>query len=308
MTDGGARGAWIALAAICVIWGTTFLAIKIALETIPPFLMGGIRYVIGGGLLALGLVIKGQPLPPVREWGGLAWLGFLLFTLGNGGVVWSERYIASGLAAVVLATSPFWMVAIDAMLPNARPLSRRQVAGLVIFFLAVVALVFPELAWPDPTGVRATGGALIAGVLLLQVAAIGWAIASAYTRRHAPSRNLLGVAAVQMCFGGGFMLVLGTMTGEWDTLSFTPRTLVALAYLTVFGATIAFSAYSHALRHLPIATVSLYNYVNPIVAVGLGALVLGEPLRASMAVSAALIVLGVLVGRPARRLIRVWER
>lgn len=298
------RGAWMALLAICVIWGSTYLAIKIALETIPPFLMGGFRYVVGGALLVGIVRAAGIALPPVREWGALAGLGFLMIAVGNGGVVWGEQYLASGLTAVVVATSPFWMVAIDALLPNARSLTGRQMAGLVIFFLAIVALVFPELVWPDPTGVRATGRSLIEGVLALQVASVGWAIASAFTRRHPQTRDPLGVAAVQMVCGGVFLLLIGTLAGEWSALSWTPRTLWALAYLTLIGSTLAFAAYSYALRHLPIATVSLYNYVNPVVAVALGAVVLGEPLRASMAVSAVIIVLGVLVGRPARRLAR----
>jgi len=290
------RRAWIAWAAVCLIWGTTYLAIKIALETIPPFLMGGIRYLIGGTILAAWLMARREGLPPVREWGRLALLGFLMIALGNGGVVWAEQYLASGLTAVVIATSPFWMVAIDALFPGADRLGLRQWGGLFIGFCGIVLLMWPELSLGGATG-RATA----LGILAVQIACAGWAVASAYTRRHSLSRNVLGVAAVQMFFGGFFMTMAGTVTGEWAHLGFSPRTLWALIYLTLAGSVIAFAAYSYALRHLPIATVSLYTYVNPVIAVALGTLLLGEPFRATMLVAAAIIVVGMLVVRPASR-------
>lgn len=296
MTPAVRRNAWIAFAAVCLIWGTTYLAIKVALETIPPFLMGGIRYVIGGGVLVLWLLARRAALPPPAEWPRLAVLGFLMITLGNGGVVWGEQYLASGLTAVVIATSPFWMVAIDAMLPGADRLTLRPWGGLLIGFCGILLLV-----WPDLTLGGASGRAVVLGILALQVACIGWSIASAYTRRHAVSRNVLGVAAVQMVFGGLFLMLAGTAMGEWHDLTLSPRTAAALAYLTLAGSVVAFAAYSYALRYLPIATVSLYTYVNPVIAVALGTALLGEPFRASMLVAAAVIVIGMFVVRPTRR-------
>jgi drug/metabolite transporter (DMT)-like permease len=299
MTAAVRRNAWIAWAAVCLIWGTTYLAMKIALETIPPFLMGGIRYVIGGLILALWLTVRRQVLPPAGEWARLALLGFLMITLGNGGVVWAEQYLASGLTAVVIATSPFWMVAIDALLPGADRLGRRQWGGLFIGFCGILMLV-----WPDLSLGGVTGRAVIMGVLSVQVACIGWSVASAYTRRHAVSRNVLGVAAVQMFFGGCFLLLAGTMRGEWPDLAFSLRTTAALVYLTLAGSVVAFAAYSYALRHLPIASVSLYTYVNPIIAVALGTALLGEPFRLSMIASAIVIGVGMFVVRPMRRSVR----
>ena len=288
MTASVQRKAWFAWTAVCLIWGTTYLAIKIALETIPPFLMGGIRYLIGGAILALWLIARKEGLPPVREWGRLAYLGFLMIALGNGGVVWAEQYLASGLTAVVIATSPFWMVAIDAMFPGADRLGLRQWAGLFIGFGGIVLLMWPELSLGG-----ATGRATVLGILAVQIACAGWAVASAYTRRHALSRNVLGVAALQMFFGGLFMTIAGSVTGEWSHLGFSARTLASLVYLTLAGSVIAFAAYSYALRHLPIATVSLYTYVNPVIAVALGTLLLGEPFRPAMLVAAAVIVVGI---------------
>lgn len=296
MTSAVQRKAWAAWVAVCLIWGTTYLAIKVALETIPPFLMGGIRYLIGGALLAVWLVARRQGLPPIAEWPRLAWLGFLMIALGNGGVVWAEQYLASGLTAVVIATSPFWMVAIDALFPGADRLVPRQWAGLFIGFCGIVLLMWPELSIGG-----ATGRGTLLGILALQIACAGWAVASAYTRRHTLSRNVLGVAAVQMFFGGLFMTIAGTAAGEWPHLSFSDRTMAALVYLTLFGSVVAFAAYSYALRHLPIATVSLYTYVNPVIAVALGTALLGEPFRPTMLVAAAVIAVGMLIVRPARR-------
>ncbi len=284
------RNAWIAFIAVCVIWGTTYLAIKVALETIPPFLMGGIRYVIAGLVLGAVLAARGEKIPPPGEWGRLAFLGFLMITLGNGGVNWGEQYLASGITSVVIATSPFWMVAVDAFFPGGEKLSLRKFVGLAVGFSGIVLLV-----WPDLTLEGANGRQVLFGVLALQIACFGWSVSSSYTKRNAVNRSVLTVAAVQMFFGGLFMLMIGSVSGEWSVISFNPRTMSALAYLIVAGSLVAFAAYSYALRHLPISTVSLYTYVNPVIAVALGTLLLGEPFRISMIVAAVVIVIGITI-------------
>ena len=296
MTTVVRRNAWIAFVAVCVIWGTTYLGIKVALETIPPFLMGGIRYVIAGVLLSSILVARGEKLPPPAEWGRIAFLGFLMITLGNGGVNWGEQYLASGITAVVIATSPFWMVAVDACFPGGEKLSMRKFIGLAVGFSGIVLLV-----WPDLTLEGANGRQVLLGVLALQIACLGWSISSSYTKRNAVNRSVLSVAAVQMFFGGLFMLLIGTVSGEWSVISLNPRTASALAYLIVAGSLVAFAAYSYALRHLPISTVSLYTYVNPVIAVALGTLLLGEPFRVSMIVAALVIVSGIAIVRSKQR-------
>lgn len=289
------QNAWIAFAAVCLIWGTTYLAIKVALETVPPFVLGGVRYVIAGTILSVFLWARGIALPPLREWRGLAVLGFLMITLGNGGVNWGEQYLASGITAVVIATSPFWMVAIDAFWPDGERLSPRKLIGLLVGFSGIVLLT-----WPDLTLEGAQGSRVLLGILALQIACVGWSVASSYTKRHAHTRNVLAVAAVQMFFGGAFMLLIAAFTGEWRHASLTMRSAGAVAYLIVAGSLIAFAAYSYALRHLPIATVSLYTYINPVIAVALGTLLLGEPFRLSMLVAAAVIVAGIAIVRSTR--------
>jgi drug/metabolite transporter (DMT)-like permease len=288
--------AWFAWALVCVIWGTTYLAIKIALETIPPFLMGGLRYAVAGVLVAAVLAARGGRLPAASEWGRLAVLGFFLLTLGNGGVVWGEQYVSSGLTAVLIATSPFWMVSIDALVSRGGALSGRTWTGLAVGFAGIVLLV-----WPDITAGGAPGRNFAWGVVAVQIACAGWAVGSAYTRRHVVAGDVMGAAAMQMFAGGVCMLAIGTVLGEWGRISFTARTGWMLVYLTLAGSVVAFAAYSYALRHMDIAIVSLYTYINPVIAVVLGAIILGEPFTLRMGLAAAVILLGVVIVRPSNR-------
>ena len=290
------RRAWIAWVAVCVIWGTTYLAIKVALETIPPFLMGGLRYLLAGVILALVLLARGRPLPALAHWSRSAVLGFFMVSLGNGGVVYGEQFVPSGLTAVIIGTSPFWMVSVDAMVSGGKQLYLRQWIGLLIGFAGIVMLV-----WPDITAGGASGGNFAIGVIAVQIACAGWAVGSSYTRRHVMPRDVLGSAALQMFFGGIFMTAAGTLFGEWGRLAFTGRTTTAFFYLVVVGAVIAFAAYSYALRHMDIAIVSLYTYINPVIAVALGTMLLDEPFGLRMLIAAAVIVLGVAIVGPTAR-------
>jgi drug/metabolite transporter (DMT)-like permease len=288
------RLAWIAWGTICVVWGTTYLAIKIALATIPPFLMGGLRYITAGVLLAALARSWGASLPPPAAWGRLTALGFLMLLLGNGGVAWGSQYLASGLVAVLVGMSPFWMTGVDALMRDGKQLFARQWIGLAFGFVGITTLV-----WPDITVGGTSGRAVAAGVIALQVGCAGWALGSAHTRRQVLPGDIFGAAAVQMFAGGVLMTIAGTLLGEWSRLGFTPATTLALIYLIVFGSVIGFAAYSYALQHLDVAIVSLYTYVNPVIAVALGTLVLGEPFHVRMAVAAGIIAAGILiVGRP----------
>lgn len=289
------RRAWIAWFAICVIWGTTYLAIKIALVTIPPLLLGGFRYLLAAAIMIAGLKVRGRRLPSIGAWPTQAILGFFMLALGNGGVVTGEAYLTSGLTAVLVATSPFWMVGIDAFFPGGGRLHPRQLAGMSVGFLGIVLLV-----WPDLSLGGASGRGILMGVIAVQVACIGWSLASSYTKRHVLSGDVLGAATLQMLFGGAFMTLGGTLRGEWSHLAFTVPTGLALAYLTLLGSVVAFVAYSYALKHLPIAVVSLYTYVNPVIAVGLGILLLNEPFDLRQLAAAAVIAIGMIIVRPGK--------
>ncbi len=286
------RLAYFSWITVCIVWGTTYFAIRICLETMPPMLMGGLRWVLAGTLLAAYVIARGDRLPGPSRWGGLALLGFLMLGLGNGGVVVAEQWVASGLAAVIVASNPFWMAAVEAALPDGERLRRKVVAGLIIGFSGIVVLV-----WPDLTLRAAARHGFLAGVVALQIASIGWSLGSAYSRRHTRQENVLGMTAGQMLAGGLMLLVAGTIRGEWSHLSLTTATTAGLVYLSTVGAVGGLVAYNYALRHLPVSFVSLYAYINPVIAVALGVLLLHETFDSRMVVAGALVFGGVAVVR-----------
>jgi drug/metabolite transporter (DMT)-like permease len=254
--------------------------------------MGGVRWTLAGAALAVWVRARGESLPPPSRWGAIALLAFLMLFLGNGGVVVAELWVPSGLTAVLVATSPFWMAGVEACMPGGEKLRAGVVAGLAVGFSGIVLLVWPELALKSPGH-----GRFLLGVLAVQVAAIGWAVGSSYSKRHAGNDSLLGTTAYQMLFGGLMLMAAGTLHGEWSSLYFTTRSAAALLYLVSFGAIGGFVAYSYALRHLPVSFVSLYAYINPIIAVALGVLLLHEPFNTRIALSAALVFGGVAIVR-----------
>ena len=286
------RLAYFAWLAVCLIWGTTYLGIRITLETMPPALMCALRWIIAGTLLVGYLVIKGEPLPSRSRWPGIMLMGFLLLFIGNGGVAFAEQWVPSGLAAVMVATSPFWMAGVEAAISNGERMTGRTWFGLLVGFAGIVVLVWPELSLQTADSQR-----FLLGVVLLQVASLGWSIGSAYSRRHARDDHVLGTTALQMLAGGLMLGILGTVRGEWAQLAFNPRTTAALLYLATLGAIGGFVAYTYALRHLPVSFVSLYAYINPIIAVALGVLLLAEPFNVRIAAAAALVLVGVGIVR-----------
>jgi drug/metabolite transporter (DMT)-like permease len=283
----GKRTAYLAWIAVCVLWGTTYLGIRIALETIPPALVGGLRYTAAGLILSSILAVRGEGGVPLSQWRGLALIGLLTICIGNGGVIWAEQWVPSGIAAVTVATAPFWMIGVESFTRDGDPVSTRLVVGLLIGFAGILLLV-----WPDIASGNAAGHQFLAGVIALQIACVGWALGSSLSRRHARHENVLPAVAMQMTFGGLFMLAAATARGEWAGLAFTTRTIAAEIYLTVVGSIIGYSAYIYALRHLPTATVSLYAYVNPMIAMVLGALLASEPFGPRVIVASLMVLTG----------------
>jgi drug/metabolite transporter (DMT)-like permease len=283
---------YFALGVVCLVWGTTYLAIRVALQTIPPMLMGGFRWTIAGAIILAALALTGERLPSRQTWPSLALIGFLLIGFGNGAVVWAEQTIPSGLTAVLVAAVPFWMVGIERFMPNPDRLPLRRIAGLIVGFTGIVLLVWPELR-------PGAGRALLVGVAATQLACLGWAIGSSYSRRRRRDENVLATAALQMLFGGLCLLAAGVARGELARLMLNHVTLGALTYLIVVGSVAGFSAYAYALKHLPVATVSLYAYVNPVIAVLLGTAILGERLSSRLAVAGGVVLFGMaLVKEP----------
>lgn len=280
--------AYIAFATVCLVWGTTYLGIAIAIETIPPLLMTGIRFT-AAGLILLGIARwRGEELPlDRRTLLSLALIGFLLIGVGNLAVVWAEQWVPSGIAALLVASAPFWMALIERFRASGERLSLRGGIGMLIGFAGVVLLVTP----------KATGGAwsvpLLIGALAIQIGSICWQLGSAHAKYNLRNIGIMTSSGLQMLFGGAMVSVAGLAIGEASRFVLTPRTLGALIYLTIFGSIIAFSAYVYALKHLRTTVTSLYAYVNPVVAMFLGWLVLNEPLTWLSWIAMAVILSGV---------------
>jgi drug/metabolite transporter (DMT)-like permease len=289
--------AYLAWIAVCIVWGTTYLAIRVALESIPVALLAGLRWLVAGAILAAIVPLIGQRLPPFRMWRSIAIIGFLMAVVGNGGVVWAQQFVASGLAAVVVAMVPFWSVIVEALLPDGERVTRRTMIGLVVGFFGIVVLVWPELTLGGLEGRQ-----FVYGVIALQVACAGWALGTSYLKRNPTNGSPMGSLALQMLLSGVMLIAIGTATNEWHQLSFTPRTMGAMAYLVLFGSLLGYTAYMFALKNLPVSTVSLYAYVNPVIAVVLGSVVLAEPFTMRIVVASALVFSGIAIVRSAPKI------
>ena len=281
--------AYGAFAIVCVVWGTTYLFIRIALETIPPLLLTGVRFTAAGLIMMLIAKLRGESIPrDFRTLASLAFVGFLMVGVGNLSVVWAEQWVPSGLAALLVATAPFWMAIIEAFRTGGERVDLRGGTGMLIGFLGVAMLVTPSggmtTKWSIP---------FILGALAIQVGGACWQLGSAhgkYKLKHVP---LLSSAALQMLFGGLVVTIAGFAIGEASRFAVTPRTLGALVYLTIFGSIVAYSAYVFALAHMRTTHTSLYAYVNPAVAVFLGWLILSEPLTWVSVLAMVVILAGV---------------
>jgi drug/metabolite transporter (DMT)-like permease len=290
MGDEPSRGKVIAaFAAVYVIWGSTYLAIRYAIETLPPFLMASVRFLIAGALLYAWSMARSQRAPTLHEWKAAVIVGGLLLLGGNGAVVWAEQTVPSGVAALLVAGTPCWMVLLDWLWKGAARPGGRTVTGLLLGFGGIALLVGPSAF---------TGGEGIdpIGALVLLTGSLAWAIGSIYSRYAPRPHGALLSTGMQMLMGGLLLMLAGTVTGEWTRLDLSAvsvRSLLAVGYLIVFGAILGYSAYVWLLRVATAARVSTYAYVNPVVAVLLGWAIAGETFTLRMGVAAAIIVSGV---------------
>ncbi len=279
-----------AFAIVYVVWGSTYLAIRFAIETLPPFLMAAARFLIAGTVLYVwARFVAGAARPGRAQWRAAAIVGSLLLLGGNGLVVWSELRIPSGVAALLGGTTPVWMVLIDWWRRGGVRPSGQVVLGLLCGLVGLVWLIGPDSL--------AGGGRIdLLGAAAVVVAGIAWAAGSIY-QRHAPMPASPSLStAMQMLTGGAGLLVVASALGEWshaDVASFSLRSVLAFLYLAVFGSIVAFTAYVWLLRASTPARVSTHTYVNPIVAVLLGWALADEPLTPRMLVAVAVIVSGV---------------
>jgi drug/metabolite transporter (DMT)-like permease len=291
-----------ALLIVYVVWGSTYLAIAIMVETLPPLLAAGFRYATAG-LIMFGAVMAYRRFrppadpaerPTAAHWRSTLIIGTLLLLGGNGGVVLAELRIPSGLAAVLVATVPIWLAVFEAILTRRRP-SLLVVGGLVAGIVGVGVLLVPVNGLEDIDPI---------GVVLVVGGTTCWAAGSLYARRAPLPRSGLMATGMEMIGGGMALAVGGILLGEPGRIaveSFSTRSLLAVAYLIVFGSIVAFTAYTWLLANTSVSVIGTYAYVNPIVAVGLGAVLLSEPITLRTVI-ATVIILGAVVamvsGRP----------
>lgn len=287
-----------AFAALYVVWGSTYLAIRLAIDTLPPLLMSSARFLVAGGLLYGFMRWRGEPRPRPEYWRSAAVVGMTLLLFGNGGVALAEQTVPSGLAALLVAIVPGWMVLFDWMARGLRP-RPPVLAGLLLGFVGVAILVGPE----DLLG----GGSVDPfGAAILNIGTIAWAWGSIYSRSAPLPRSPLLSTAMQMLAGGMWLLLGSLLLGEpatFDPAAVTTRSLLAWLYLVLIGAIVGFSAYIYLLRHTEPAKASTYAYVNPVIAVLLGWMVAGEPMspRVLLAVVAIVPAVALIVSFRQRR-------
>lgn len=280
----------IAFATLYVIWGSTYLAIRISIETIPPFVMAASRFLLAGTILFVWARLRGAPLPTASHWRSAALIGTLLLLVGNGGVVWAEQRVSSGFAALVVGAEPLWAVVLDWLRPGGRRPSAVVGLGLITGFAGVALLISPG----DIGGETVD----LVGAAVLIAATIGWAIGSVQSRHVDTPKAPLMATGINMLAGAAALFIAAAFNGEYarlDPAAISTRSLLAWGYLTIFGAVVGFTAYIWLLRNTTIAKASTYAYVNPVVAVFLGWLVLGEHVGLRTIVAAAVIVAGVVM-------------
>jgi drug/metabolite transporter (DMT)-like permease len=279
---------WAALLAIYIVWGSTYLAIRFAVGTIPPFLMAGTRFLVAGLILYVWRRLVGDPSPTPRQWRSALIVGLLLLLGGNGLVSWAEQHVASSIAALMIASVPLWMVLIDTLRPKGIKPDWKIVLGLLVGFGGIALLVTSTKSDGASEGMNPLGiGALILASLL-------WSIGSVYgSDADMPESSLLSTG-MEMLGGAAGLFLVGTLTGEWrslDLASITSNSLLGLAYLVTFGSLVGFVSYVWLLRNAPLSLVSTYAYVNPVVAIFVGAWI-GNELINGRIIIAALVIIG----------------
>jgi drug/metabolite transporter (DMT)-like permease len=277
---------YLALASVCFFWGTTYLGIRMSLETFPPLMLVSGRYILSGGIMLLFALSRGIYMPRGRELGTACISGFFCICVGNGALVFAETLIPSGMAGLITTISPFWMVSWEALLPGGVRLHAPTIGGMLVGLLGASLLFRPEAGSPG------FNHALIQGFFLLQLGMAGWSFGSIYQRRQEGKAHPVIAGAVQQ-LAAGLMLAPFALLIPEHPVHWSMRGIGALIYLVIFGSIVGYSSYVYALDRLPVAIVSVYPYANSVVAVFLGWLVYREPFGARELVAMAIIFAGV---------------
>ncbi|MGH7618265.1 MAG: EamA family transporter [Gemmatimonadaceae bacterium] len=290
MTSDSSRSRVVAaFIAVYIVWGSTYLAIRYAVATMPPFFMAGARFVVSGVMLYVWARRRGAPRPTSKEWRDAVVTGVLMLCLGNGAVGWAEQRVPSGLAALLVAVVPLWMVLIDWMRPNGERPRALVMAGIVVGLAGLGVLV-------GPSSFAAEGRADAGAALVLVAASLAWACGSVFNRYGARPESAALSTGIQMIGGSAGLFVVGLVSGEMAKLHFnqvSAASWIGWLYLVTFGSLVGFTAYIFLLKTVSPAKASTYAYVNPLVAVFLGWAIAGEAVTARTLAAAAIILTGV---------------
>ena len=280
-----AAKARLALAAVCLFWGTTYLAIRVVVADLPPSLFCSVRFFLAGLPMLVWALWRGHPPPRGRDWPDIVVTSILLLTAGNGMLAWAEQWVPTGIASILVVTTPLWM-AVFAALAGER-VRARAVTGLLLGFLGLLVVLWPDLAPVSPSA------GFVRGAIGILLSSMTWAFGSVYTKMRPPRTSPVMTAAIQMLIGSAIFAAAAFLNGEgarWDPAL---KHWLAILYLVVFGSMVGYGSYLYALAHLPTPQVSIYAYVNPLVAVGLGAVLLGERADRYLAAGMPLVLFGV---------------
>jgi drug/metabolite transporter (DMT)-like permease len=288
---------WAALIAVYIVWGSTYLGIRFAVETIPPFLQAGIRFLISGAFLYIWQRLAGDPTPSRKQWRSAFIVGSLLLVGGNGLISLAETSIPSGVAALILATIPMFMVLIEALRPGGVIPTPLQIVGLLVGFSGVALLIGPA----EFGGTREFG--LLGGGIALSAAFL-WALGSIYSRNAELPKSTLLFTGMEMLMGSLGLFIVSAVKGEFahfQIAAVSTNSLLGLLYLICFGSLVGFTSYAWLLRNAPVSLISTYPYVNPIVAVLLGSIFAREKLDARTLIAALIIVGSVIMVNLAKK-------
>ena len=293
--------AYLALAAVCIIWGTTYLALRIAVTHFPPFLFSGIRQVVAGIiLLGFMLTFGKQKLPNTSVLWQQAIAGFLMMTMGNGLVAWAEMHIPSGIAAILCSLMPIWVIIINISIAKDERPTLSIWAGTLMGLLGIVLIFGNNLTDLGNINYRL-------GIGMTLLATAGWAVGSVWIKKQHINTNPFVNAGLQMFFGGIFMLLISPMADDLSNVHWSQEALYSMLYLILFGSLVAYTCYSYAIRHLPMTIVSMYAYINPLVAVVLGWLVLDEELNWRIGIAMLITIAGIYLVNRGYQLKNLWK-
>ena len=283
---------WVALITIYLIWGSTYLAIRFAVESIPPFLMAATRFIVPGILLYAWRRFSGDKVPTLQEWKSTSIIGLLLLLGGNGAVTWAEQHVPSGIAAMVIGSVPLWIIILNFFTNEGRNQNKKTILFAIFGFIGLILLIGPTQFAGASERIQPIG------IVAILFAAIFWSAGSLYSRNATMPDSPLLSTGMEFLTGGVGLLILGTISGEFSQLNInliTTRSYFSLVYLIIFGSLIGFTTYTWLLRNAPISLVSTYAYINPIIAILLGNLFADEVLNSRIIFAGIIIIVSVIM-------------